>query len=60
MLTKERATNTIGNDVSSTPYADCTAAYEADNTAWQSVDSIRKKIIFPALRIWQRGLAHSP
>ena len=44
MLTKERTTTTIGNDVRSAPYADCTAAYEAVNTAWQAVDSLREKI----------------
>ena len=44
MLTKERATNTIGNDVRTAPYADCMAAYEAVNAAWQAVDSLREKI----------------
>lgn len=44
MLTKERPANTIGNNARSAPYADCTAAYEAVNTAWQAVDSLREKI----------------
>ena len=44
MLTKERLTDTIGNNVRSTQYADCTAAYEAVNTAWRAVDSLREKI----------------
>ena len=44
MLTKERTTNTIGNNARTAPYADCTAAYEAVNTAWQAVDSLSEKI----------------
>lgn len=44
MLTKERPANMIGNNVQSAPYADCTAAYKAINTAWQAVDSLREKI----------------
>ena len=44
MLTKERPTNTIGDNVHTAPYADCTATYAAVNTAWQAVDSLREKI----------------
>ena len=44
MLTKERPANMIGDNAHSAPYADCTAACEAVNTAWQAVDSLREKI----------------